>query len=94
MSREDQKDSKLPAVLSSGSGVVAGGFATSGIAMGATGAGGLTGYVIGTTAVIAEITCGAAAATAAAVLVAGPILGGLIGYGIYRGVKKTVSGDK
>lgn len=92
MSREKQEDPTLPAAISSSAGVVAGGVLTSGAAMGVAGTGGLTGYLIGTTAVIANITCGTVAAIAAATVVAGPILGGLAGYGIYRGVKKVVKG--
>lgn len=92
MNKENQNDPNLPAVVSSSAGVVAGGVATSGAAMGATGAGGVTGYVLGASSLVGHAACEVAAAVGLGTVVAGPILGGLVGYGIYRGVKKAVRG--
>lgn len=85
-----QDDLEYAPAVTAGVGVVAGATATSGAAIAAAGTGGISGYVLGTGALIANIGCEAAAITGLAAVAAGPILGGLIGYGVYRGVKEIV----
>lgn len=91
---EKQSGSKLPPVISGGAGAAAGVAATSGVAMSAAGGGaaGVSGYVAGTGVILGHIGCEAAAIAGLGTLLAGPLLGGLLGYGIYRGVKKVVQG--
>lgn len=93
-SNENQIDSAAPAVISTGSGVAAGAVITSGVAVSSAGAGaaGVTGYMAGIGALAAHVGCEAAAVTGLGILAAGPLLGGLIGYGVYRGVKSIVRG--
>jgi hypothetical protein len=72
------------AAFSTSAGVVAGAAATSGTAVSAAGVGaaGVTGYVTGLVVLAAHLGCESAAA--------GPILGGVIGYSLYRGVRHIV----
>ncbi len=88
------RGSSLPAVLSAGAGTAAGVAATSGVAISAAGVGaaGATGYMAGIGVLIAHVGCEAVALVGLGTIFAGPILGGVLGYGIYRGVKKLVKG--
>lgn len=87
---KNQDDLEYAPAVTAGAGVVAGATTTSGAAISVAGTGGISGYVLGTGALIANIGCEAAAIAGLAAVAVGPILGGLIGYGVYRGVKKIV----
>jgi hypothetical protein len=91
---ENQIDSAMPTVISTGAGVAAGAVITSGAAVSAAGAGaaGVTGYMAGIGVLAAHVGCEAAAVIGLGTVAAGPIIGGLIGYGVYRSVKSIVSG--
>ncbi len=89
--KNDDELDYAPAV-SAVAGTVGGAAITSGAATAVAGAGGITGYVLGTGALIAKIGCETAAVIGLGTVAAGPILGGLLGYGVYRGVKKVVRG--
>ncbi|MEI7635804.1 MAG: hypothetical protein WCJ37_00735 [Syntrophus sp. (in: bacteria)] len=80
------------ATLSTSAGAVAGAVATSGTAVSAAGAGaaGFSGYVTGIVVLAAHIGCKTWAAVSLGAVAAGPILGGLMGYSLYRGVKGLV----
>ena len=77
------------AAFSVSAGAVAGAVATSGTAVSAAGASaaGFSGYVVGLVVLAAHAGCETAAAVGLGAVAAGPILGGLIGYSLYRGVK-------
>lgn len=87
-----ENDSNLSEVVAGSAGAVAGGVVTSGAAISVAGAGGVSGYVAGTGILIAQLGCEAWAVTGLAAVAAGPVLGGLVGYGIYRGVKAAIRG--
>lgn len=91
---ENKKDPKLPSVVSAGAGAAAGVAATSGVAISAAGgsAAGISGYLAGTGVLIGHAGCEAAAILGLSTVFAGPLLGGLVGYGIYRGVKRLARG--
>lgn len=92
---EDEQDGqKLPAVIAGGTGAAVGVAATSGVAVSAAGASaaGATGYLAGVGALVAGIGCETAAIVGLGAILAGPLLGGALGYGIYRGVKKLSRG--
>lgn len=80
------------AAFSTSAGVVAGAVATSGTAVSAAGVGaaGVTGYITGLVVLAAHVGCESAATVALGAIAAGPVLGGLIGYGLYRGVRSIV----
>lgn len=89
---EGQKDPKYPTVISATTGALAGATAASAPAISAAGAGGLAGYFAGIGALAAHIGCETVAVVGLGTVAAGPVIGGLIGYGIFRGVKKVVRG--
>jgi hypothetical protein len=80
------------ATLSASAGAVAGAVATSGAAVSAAGAGaaGFSGYVTGIAVLAAHVGCKTWAAVGLGTVAAGPILGGLIGYCLYSGIKSIV----
>lgn len=92
---KEQCESKLPATISTGAGAAAGVAATSGAALTAAGGGaaGATGYFAGAGVLLAHAGCEAAAMVGLGTILAGPLLGGLAGYGIYRGVRKITKGQ-
>ncbi len=76
------------ASMSTAAGAVAGGVVTSSPAIAVAGTGGLTGYAIGLGSVLTKVGCGSAFAIGAfSVIAAGPVLGGLFGYSVYKAVK-------
>ena len=90
MTDDNQKQYNPPiAALTVGAGTVAGAVATSGAAVSAAGAGaaGFSGYVAGLTVLAANVGCETAAVIGLSAVAAGPILGGLLGYSVYRFVK-------
>jgi hypothetical protein len=94
MTDGNQKQYNPPiAALSVGAGTVAGAVATSGAAVSAAGAGaaGLSGYVAGLVVLAANAGCETAAVVALSTVAAGPILGAVVGYSVYRLVKGFVS---
>ena len=71
-------------------GGIAGGFATSGIALAVTETTGLAGYSAGLAAIITKVGCGSISAlTSFSLIAAGPIVGGLLGLAIYKGIKNS-----
>ncbi|MGA2332988.1 MAG: hypothetical protein ABSG75_14635 [Syntrophales bacterium] len=86
--KQKQTNPKL-ATFSVSAGAVAGAVATSGTAVSAAGAGaaGFSGYVVGLVALATNVGCETWAAVGLGTVAAGPILGALIGYSLYRGVK-------
>lgn len=90
MTDGNQKQYNPPiAALSVGAGTVAGAVATSGAAVSAAGAGaaGFSGYVAGLVVLAANAGCETAAVVGLGAVATGPILGGLLGYSLYRFVK-------
>lgn len=77
--------------LSVSAGAVAGAVATSGTAITAagTGAAGLSGYVAGISILAAKVGCETAAAVGLGAVAAGPILGGFIGFTLYKVVQSV-----
>ena len=93
MSDQGTNDPKAPALITAGAGTLAGGVTTSGAALTvAGGATGVTGYLAGIGVLGAHIGCETAAVIGLGTVAAGPIIGGLLGYGLYRGVKKMAKG--
>lgn len=90
-----QKDPAIAAV-SMTAGAAAGMAATSGTAIAAAGAGasGFSGYVAGVTILAANAACETAAAVALGTLAAAPVIGGLLGYTVYRVIKSAVKNTK
>jgi hypothetical protein len=90
MTNGNQKQTN-PAVaaLSASAGAVAGAVATSATAVSAAGAGaaGFSGYVVGLVVLAAKAGCETWAAVGLGTVAAGPVLGCLIGYSLYRGIK-------
>ena len=84
-----QDNSKIPSIATAGAGAVVGAVTTSGAAISVAGAGatGMTGYFTGFTILATQAACETAAAVGLGVVAAGPIVGGLLGYGLYRSVK-------
>jgi len=84
------------AAISVSAGAVAGAVATSGAAVSAAGAGaaGFSGYVAGIAVLAAKVGCETWAAVGLGTVAAGPVLGCLIGYSLYRGVKSIVSSSR
>jgi hypothetical protein len=71
-------------------GGVAGGFATSGIAIAAAEGSGLAGYSAGLAAILTKVGCGSVSAlTSFSLLAAGPIIGGILGIAVYKAIKNT-----
>ncbi|MGR3219064.1 MAG: hypothetical protein ACUZ8H_04505 [Candidatus Anammoxibacter sp.] len=87
---DDQSNQKLPAVVSAGTGAAVGVAATSGIAVSA--AAGTGGYFAGIGALACALGCETAAIVGLTAVIGVPLLGGALGYGIYRGVKKLSNG--
>ena len=90
ITRNDMKKDKLLSVLSSTIGTIAGGVITAGPAMKAGGAAGVAGYAAGLGSLIAKIGGGGTfiAVSSLSAIAAGPILGSLIGYFVYKSIKK------
>ncbi len=81
-------DSKAVPLLSTTAGAVAGGIITSSPAITVAGGTGLAAYSAGLGSLIAHVGCGSiAAASALSLVAAGPVIGGLIGFGAYRAIK-------
>ena len=71
-------------ILTTAVGATVGGIATSSAAIGVAGAGGVSGYATGVALTIGALECSAAAVGTLAVIAAGPIVGGVLGYVGYR----------
>jgi len=86
--RPAAQNSKALPFISSASGAIAGGIVTSSPAITVAGGGGLAAYSAGLGSLIANAGCGSAAAIVGlSVVTAGPVLGGLLGYGAYKAIK-------
>ncbi|MBF0275216.1 MAG: hypothetical protein HQK84_08300 [Nitrospinae bacterium] len=90
---EESSDIAAPA-LATTAGIIGGGVATSGAAMGVAGAGasGIAGYATGISITAHAVACAEAAAIGTmSAIAAGPILGGLIGYTGYKVFKSVMA---
>jgi hypothetical protein len=89
MNDKRKKTNPAVAALSASAGAVAGAVATSGTAVSAAGAGaaGLSGYVVGLVSLAIHAGCETAAVVGLGTVAAGPILGGIAGYSLYRCVR-------
>ncbi|MBF0472707.1 MAG: hypothetical protein HQK91_03865 [Nitrospirae bacterium] len=78
------------ATILAAAGGVAGGFATSGIALTAAEGSGLAAYSAGLASILTKVGCGSVSAlTSFSLLAAGPIIGGILGIAVYKAIKNS-----
>ncbi len=87
VNKMESENIAVPA-LTTTTGAIVGGVATAGPAITVAGTGGLTGYAAGLSTLIAHAGCKIAAASTLSVVAAGPVIGGIAGYTLYRALKR------